>query len=336
MRRGAQRYTDGMSDLHQPPARARRRRPGIYLLSPAGAIIEPERLERARANLRKLGFNCTLDRTATAREQRFAGTDAQRLAAFERALRHPADIVMATRGGYGISRLLPRLDFRALADSGKRFVGHSDFTAFQLALLAKTGTISWAGPMASYDFGGEEVDELTADLFVEALSGQLEILSFESPDSDPVDARGVLWGGNLALVTALVGTPYLPKVRGGILFLEDVNESAYRIERMLLQLLHAGILDKQKAIVLGRFTEMPSSPLDDGYDLTAVIAWLRAQVRVPIVTGLPFGHVPLKATLPVGAKVGLATQDGMAYLVLQEHHHHDHDDPHHQHDIASA
>jgi len=329
-----------MSDLHEDPARTRRRRPGIYLLSPAGAILEPERLDRARQNLRKLGFSCALDRTATAREQRFAGTEAQRLAAFERALRHPAEIVMATRGGYGMSRLLPRLDFRALAESGKRFVGHSDFTAFQLALLAKTGTVSWAGPMASYDFGGEEVDELTADLFVEALSGQLEILSFESPDADPVDARGILWGGNLALVTALVGTPYLPKVRGGILFLEDVNESAYRIERMLLQLLQAGILEKQKAIVLGRFTDMPASPLDQGYDLSSVIAWLRTQLRVPIVTGLPFGHVPLKATLPVGAKVGIATQDGMAYLVLQEHHHHDHphhdSHEHHHHDSASA
>lgn len=303
------------------PRPGRRQRPGIYLLSPAGAITQPERLDRARQHLKGLGFQTILDRTALASHSRFAGTDAQRLAAFQRALRHSADIVMATRGGYGTARLLPQLNFRELADSGKRFVGHSDFTAFQLALLATTGTVSWAGPMASYDFGGEVVDDLTADLFVEAMSGQLEILSFESPEADPVDARGVLWGGNLALVCALLGTPYFPKIRGGILFLEDVNESSYRIERMLLQLWQAGVLERQKAILLGSFTDMPASPLDNGHDLHGVIAWLRQQIRVPIVPGLPFGHVPLKATLPVGAKVGIATEDGMAYLVLQEHHH---------------
>lgn len=299
----------------------RRRREGIYLVSPAGAVPDPESIERARANLEARGFATTLDRTALARVQRFAGTDEQRLAAFTRAARQRHDIVMAVRGGYGLSRLLHRIDWALMADSGKRFVGHSDFTAFQLGLLAQTGTVSYAGPMARADFGGKRVDELTADMFCEVMRGELEVLSFESPDGDAVDARGVLWGGNLALVTALLGTPYLPKVRGGILFLEDVNEPPYRIERMLIQLLHAGVLARQKAILLGRFTEYRTSAMDAGYDLADVIAWVRRQTGVPVVTGLPFGHVAVKATLPIGAKVGLATEDGMAYLVLQEHAH---------------
>ncbi len=294
---------------------------GVYLFSPSGAVADPKALERARVRLAKFGFRSAVDRTALAVEQRFAGTDAQRLAAFTRAIKQKHPIVMATRGGYGLGRLLPQLDWRALADSGKRFVGLSDFTAFNLGLLAQTGAVSWSGPTACADFGAAKLDPLTPELFAETMRGELEILSFESADADPVDCRGVLWGGNLAMVAALVGTPYLPKVRGGILFLEDVGEHPYRIERMLTQLWQAGVLARQKAILLGRFTDYRLAPHDRGFDLPEVVKWLRRTVKVPVVTGLPYGHVPTKATLPVGAKVGLATEDGMAYLVLQEHSH---------------
>ena len=252
---------------------------GIYLVSPSGAILEPERIERAKANLKEAGFKVAVDRGALRRHERFAGTDDQRLEALQRAATQKLPIVMATRGGYGMSRLLDRIDWKAMADSGKRFVGHSDFTGFQLALLAKTGAISYAGPLASFDFGGKRVDELTDALFGETMRGELEILSFESPDSDAVDCRGVLWGGNLAMLTSLLGTPYMPRTRG-ILFLEDINEHPYRVERMLIQLHQAGILAKQKAIVLGSFTDYKLTPLDDGYDLSSVVRWLRANVKV--------------------------------------------------------
>ncbi|MDX3905480.1 MAG: LD-carboxypeptidase [Pigmentiphaga sp.] len=295
-------------------------RPGVYLVSPSGAVPEPDAIARARANLKALGFPAVLDRSALLRHERFAGTDEQRLAALDRAVAHKHPIVMATRGGYGLSRLLPRIDWRAMADSGKRFVGHSDFTFFQLALLAKTGAVSYAGPMAAFDFGGKRVDDLTSALFAETMRGELEILSFESADADAVDCRGVLWGGNLAVLVSLLGTPYFPRTRG-ILFLEDVNEHPYRVERMLVQLAQAGVLARQKAIVLGAFTDYKLTSHDDGYDLASVVAWLRREVKVPIVPGLPFGHVRTKATLPVGARVGLATEDGMAYLVLAEHSH---------------
>lgn len=294
---------------------------GIYLISPSGAVADPAVLALAVKRLRDLGFHVGVDRTAKAVHERFAGTDKQRLASIARALKQPHPVVMATRGGYGLSRLLPFIDWRAVADSGKTFIGQSDFTAFSLALLARTGAGSLIGPMALFDFGGKKVDDLTQDLFLETLSGELEILSFESPDADPVDARGVLWGGNLAMVASLVGTPYLPDVQGGILFLEDVAEHPFRVERMLTQLWHAGVLEKQHAIVLGQFTDYRLGPHDNGYDLASVVAWLRKTVRVPVVTGLPFGHVRVKATLPVGRRVGIATEDGMAHLVLQEHLH---------------
>lgn len=292
---------------------------GIYLISPSGAVADPAAVALARERLADLGFKTAVDRTALAVHERFAGTDEQRLAAITRSLTQKHPIVMATRGGYGLSRLLHRIDWHAVAASEKVFIGQSDFTAFNLALLARTGAESLAGPTAVFDFGSPKLDDLTAAMFTEVVRGELEILSFEAPDSDPVDARGVLWGGNLAMVSSLVGTPFLPRIRGGILFLEDVNEHPFRVERMLTQLLHAGILAKQKAIVLGRFTEYRLGANDNGYDLASVIAWLRQNVKVPVVTGLPYGHVRVKATLPVGRRVGIATEAGMAYLLLHEH-----------------
>ena len=165
----------------------------------------------ARQRLEAQGFKTALDRTALAVHQRFAGTDAQRLASLMRAIKQKLPIVMATRGGYGLGRLLHLIDWKAMADSGKRFVGLSDFTAFNLALLAKTGAVSYTGATAVADFGGKRVDDLTEALFGEIMRGELEILSFETQDADPVDCRGILWGGNLAMVASLLGTPYMPR-----------------------------------------------------------------------------------------------------------------------------
>src|SRR5690606_15563910 len=294
---------------------------GIYLISPSSAVSDPDRLPVACERLAQEGFKTTVDRAALAVHQRFAGTEKQRLAGISRALKQKHPIVMATRGGYGLSRLLPQIDWGAVADSGKRFVGLSDFTAFNLALLAQTGAVSYSGPTAVADFGAKKLDDLTAALFGELMRGELEILSFETQDADPVDARGVLWGGNLATLMSSMRTPYMPKVRGGILFIEDVAEHPYRVERMLAQLWQAGVLQRQKAIVFGHFTEYRLAAHDAGYDMPAVIKWLRSVVDVPVITGLPYGHVRTKATLPVWQKVGIATEAGMAHLVIDEHRH---------------
>jgi muramoyltetrapeptide carboxypeptidase len=291
----------------------------IYVVAPSGALNRPEQLTLATDHLKKLGFKVKLDRQVKLAHERFAGTDQQRLEGIERALLQPMDIVMAARGGYGLSRLLPLINWQAVADSGKVFVGHSDFTAFNLALLAKTGQVSYTGPTMVADFGVKKPNELTAELFGEVMRGELEILSFQSPGSDAFDGRGVLWGGNLAMLVSLLGTPYFPKIKGGILFVEDVNEHPYRIERMLLQLAHAGVLARQKALVLGHFTDYKLSAQDRGYDMPSVIDHIRQTVKIPVITGLPYGHTPVKATLPIGAKVGLATEAGMAYLVIHEH-----------------
>jgi len=291
----------------------------IYLISPSGAVADPERAHRAAGILAALGHRATFDPAALKRSQRFAGTDAQRAASFTRAAAQDAPVVMITRGGYGMGRLLPLLDFRALARAGKQWVGLSDFTAFHLAMLARAKAITWAGPALLDDFAVDapgDVDEVTLGCFREAMSGALEMVGFKVAGPDGVDVRGTLWGGNLSVLCAMLGTPWFPKVKGGILYLEDVNEHPYRIERMLVQLLHAGVLDAQQAVVLGYVNRYALAPHDRGYDLPAALKWLRAQTKTPIVTGLPFGHDRPKLSLPHGATVGFATVKRQGWLVF--------------------
>jgi muramoyltetrapeptide carboxypeptidase len=188
-------------------------------------------------------------------------------------------------------------------------------TVLQLGLLAHTGATTWSGPMATEDFGAEELDDVTAAGFNEAMAGELEGVGFRTAAGfDGLSARGKLWGGNLAMVCSLLGTAHWPKIKGGVLFLEDVNEHPYRVERSLLQLHQAGVLGAQKAVLLGDFSGWKKSPLDRGYTLKSAVAHLRSVCATPILTGLPFGHVPTKVMLPVGAKVELVV-DGRDVLI---------------------
>ena len=296
--------------------------PSLRLFSPSGVVSQPASLRRAQKRLAALGFGVSADEDVLARYQRFAGDDDVRLAAIHRTAASGVSIAMASRGGYGLTRLLDRIDWKRIARSverGLRWVGHSDFTAFQLAALAHGGLRTWAGPMACYDFGrlaeehgeprADAVDEVAAACFVEAMDGSLEAIGFRTePGFGGLEARGTLWGGNLAMVVSLLGTPHWPRVKGGILFLEDVNEHPYRVERMLLQLHQAGVLDAQRAVLLGHFSEWQRSPMDRGYGLRSMLDRLREATRTPLITGLPFGHVPTKVTLPVGARIQLAIQ----------------------------
>jgi len=290
--------------------------PTLSLFSPAGVVPQPAALTRATRRLRALGFDVQADVAARARRQRFAGDDDTRLAALHRVALAAPSIAMATRGGYGLTRLLDRIDWPLLARSveqGTRWVGHSDVTALQLGLLAHSGADSWAGPMALDDFGRSDeaggVDEVTRDCFLEAMSGELEAVGFRTEAGfDGLQVSGRLWGGNLSMVCSLLGTPHWPRITGGILFLEEVGEHPYRIERCLLQLHQAGVLARQKAVLLGACSAWKPAPLDRGFTLKTVVAQLRAITPTPVLTGLPFGHVQPKVTLPVGRKVQLLVQ----------------------------
>jgi muramoyltetrapeptide carboxypeptidase len=217
--------------------------------------------------------------------------------------------------------MLDRIDWKGLARSvakGTRWVGHSDITTLHMGLLAHTkvsGNVGWAGPLAVEDFGRDVVDDVTQACFLEAMSGELEAIGFRTEAGfDGLSVAGTLWGGNLSMVCSMLGTRHWPNVRGGVLFLEDVNEHPYRVERCLLQLHQAGVLGAQKAVVLGAFSNYKKSPLDRGFTLQSAVQHLRSISKVPILTGLPFGHVPTKVSLPVGARVKMLV-DGRNVLI---------------------
>ena len=310
----------------------------IYIYSPSGAVRDKAAFARGVKRLQALGHEVEVDAAALDRWQRFAGDDATRLAAISRAAASGADVALTTRGGYGLTRLLPALPYKALAraaERGTRFVGFSDFTALQLALLARAGGITWAGPALLEGFGAASPagpDEIMLACFDDVACGSAEGTGWRLPAGDlaalagrnlqrPLARRALLWGGNLSMLASLLGTPWWPAQaaeEGGVLFLEDVGEHPYRVERLLAQLLHAGALARQKAILLGSFTGYTLTPHDRGYSLAKVVDWLRGQIKAPVLTRLPFGHTPTKVLLPVGARVDLLLE-GREALVLWGH-----------------
>ena len=306
----------------------------IYIYSPSGAVRDKTAFRRGVTRLQALGHSVEIDEAALASHLRFAGDDDTRLAAIRRAAASGADLALISRGGYGLTRLLPRLPYKDIAkavERGTKFMGISDFTAFQTALLAKTGATTWAGPALGADFGVEgEPDDIMEACFDDLLTGHGEGTGWRMPKpragaltTAPEDLyirKATLWGGNLAVLASLVGTPYLPEIKGGVLFLEDVAEHPYRLERLLTQLLHAGVLGKQKAVILGQFSDYKLVPHDKGFKLASVVDWLRQQTKTPIVTDLPYGHVPTKVLLPVGAQVSLSVE-GRDALVYWGHTH---------------
>ncbi|GAB7536427.1 muramoyltetrapeptide carboxypeptidase [Burkholderia sp. 3C] len=288
----------------------------IRLLGPSGYPHDPAAIQRA---IERFGDQHHVVQNLAAtqrRHQRFAGTDAERADDLNRLgdrSQPLPDIGLAVRGGSGAARILERLDYRALErlrDQPVALCGHSDFTAIQLALLAKSGVKSFGGPMLSADFGAVTPSEFTMTQFWSTLSQPTTTILGDAPQQQAVNVAGTLWGGNLAILASLVGTPYMPQIEGGILFIEDVNEQPFRIERMIYTLHYAGILARQQALVLGQFTGARAFDYDNGYDMQAMIDQVRETIGIPVVTGLQFGHVPDMVTLPVG---------GQAQLVANEH-----------------
>lgn len=302
----------------------------IYVYSPSSAQRDKLAFRRGVSRLRAMGHEVEVDQDALSTHMRFAGDDATRLAAIHRAAASGADVALTSRGGYGMTRLLGSIRYPALARAiarGTRFVGFSDFTALQCAIFAKTGSTSWIGPCVHDDFGRPEiVDDVMQACFDDFLLCRGEGAGWRLPPAPAATGlipptaspravrKALLWGGNLAVLTSLVGTPYFPDIKAGVLVLEDIAEHPYRVERMLTQLLHAGVLARQKAIVLGQFTHYSLAPNDKGFRLSTVLQWLRQQVKVPIWTNLPMGHVPTKVVLPFGAPVDLLVDGRDALL----------------------
>ncbi len=309
----------------------------IYIYSPSGAVRDKAAFNRGIRYLQSLGHEVEVDPDALSRHLRFAGDDDTRLAAIHRAAASGADVAMISRGGYGLTRILGGVRYKTVAkaiERGTQFVGISDFTALQLALLSKTGSITWAGPALCEGFGVggksdqqdgqghadvQRPDDIMEDCFNDMLTGQGEGTGWRQNREEGIPeavraSNAIIWGGNLTMLASLLGSDFFPQIKGGILFLEDVGEHPYRIERLLTQLLHAGVLSRQKAIVLGQFTEFKLTSHDRGFKLQTVVQWLRSKTKTPILTNLPYGHVATKVLLPVGAKADLVVEGRDALL----------------------
>ena len=292
----------------------------IGVVAPSGYAADPAAFARGLAHLRSLGHTVQDFSASGTRELRFAGTDEERIAQLHAAARDPSiEIVIALRGGYGLSRLVPAIDLKLLADSvingGKRWVGHSDFTVVQLALVS-SGAGSYAGPMICDDFSREDLSDFTQQHFWQCMSQASVRVQLPVHGNPRVQTDGTLWGGNLTMLCSLLGTPWMPTIKNGILFIEDVNEHPYRVERMLLQLAQAGILDRQRAIVLGDFSGYKLTDYDNGYDFTQMLSYMRERLSIPILQGLPFGHMKDKVTLPVGAHCVLDSSEDSLSLMM--------------------
>ncbi|EBJ5923407.1 muramoyltetrapeptide carboxypeptidase [Salmonella enterica] len=296
----------------------------FHLIAPSGYCINQQAALRGVQRLTDAGHQVENDEVIRRRYQRFAGTDAERLADVNSlaSLTSPDTIVMPVRGGYGASRLLDRIDWQALATRQQRdpllICGHSDFTAIQAGLLAQVNIITFSGPMLAANFGAETLNTFTEQHFWLALRKAQFTVEWQG-DGPRCDVQGTLWGGNLAMLISLIGTPWMPTIDKGILVLEDVNEHPFRVERMLLQLEYAGILNRQSAIVLGSFSGAAPNEYDAGYSLESVYAFLRSRLSVPLITGLDFGHEQRTVTLPIGANATLKNTRQGTQLTLSGH-----------------
>ena len=284
-----------------------------------------ERNQLALDRMACAGFK--VDNPAITKRQylRFAGTDSQRASDLQNiatgAIAAPK-LLLGVRGGYGAMRLLPMIDWstlgRIMKERGTILAGFSDVTAIQCALLAKGGMSSLAAPMLYSEFGKIKPDQVTCQQFAEALSNldltiTIRDASLTSPNlpsilsnNEPKTLTGTIWGGNLSVVSALAGSEYLPRITDGIVFLEDVGEQAYRIERMLYDLYLAGVFKGQQAIVFGALSSTGEDSYDKRYDVATVIRQLHELTGLPIYSGMSFGHIGKKHSFPLGVTCQLS------------------------------
>jgi muramoyltetrapeptide carboxypeptidase len=300
----------------------------IGIVAPASAPPDPKNIERSAAVLERLGFKTKLAPNVRRRWGFLAGSDRDRAADLMRMFTdRKVKAIICVRGGYGASRILPLLDYRAIRANPKIFVGYSDITSLHCALLVKSNLVSFHGPMLNSDFVKKDMPDFTLQSFLKTLmqpSAPGSICDGYKKKTVNILRRGTvsgpLVGGNITLLCAALATPYQPPFRKGILFFEDLDEVPYRFDRMLTQLLNAGLLQQVAGIAIGinAGCKDPKAKGAKEYRQTLedVFRERLLPLRVPIVTGLPFGHIPLNATLPVGLPV---TLDGLrGELVINE------------------
>jgi muramoyltetrapeptide carboxypeptidase len=293
----------------------------IGVVSPASTIADPTRIEKGVSYLEKMGYRTCVGEHVLKTYGYLAGTDEERAGDLHAMFRNrEVKAIMCIRGGYGTPRLLSLINYPLVGRNPKIFVGYSDITSLQLALLKKCGLVTFQGPMVGVDMP-DVMDGLTEGNFWQLLTSPTKAGSV-LPAGEPVNtmregkATGTLVGGNLAHFVASLGTPYMPQLKGALIFLEDIGEEPYRVDRMLSQLRHASILRKAAGILAGQFTHCtpkdasaPSLSLDDVFREIAALA------PTPFMSNLPFGHEARKMTMPIGIRARMnASQHTLEFL----------------------
>ena len=288
----------------------------VALVAPAGPLGEGA-VDRAEQRVRDWGWEPVTGAHARRRHGYLSAPDADRAADLQAALGDDAiDAIWCLRGGYGVMRILEHVDWTPLYRRPRAVIGFSDNTALHLA-ASRQGVVSFHGPHpAAETFTDFSRESLHAALTSTAPAGVLPV-----PDGvaraetiAPGVAEGPLAGGNLSLVAATLGTPYAIQADGAILFLEEVGEAPYRVDRLLSQLRLAGVLDSAAGIVLGAFTETGEAP-DDHPTVAEVLRDRLGDLEIPVATGFPFGHVDDNWTLPVGVHARLDADAGTLALL---------------------
>lgn len=291
----------------------------VAVAAPASAALDPADVEAGLAALEARGLTVEPGRARALAHGYLSGTDAERADELNALFRRDdVDAIVCLRGGYGLLRVLDRLDYAAARAHPKLVVGYSDITALHLALWAQAGLPSLSGPMAASDWPHLDAD--TEAAFWRLAGGEAPV-EIAGPGGEPLaghrdgDAEGTLIAGNLALIAALVGTPYLPDLTGAILVVEDVGEAPYRLDGMLARLRLAGVLDRLGGLVWGLFTDCAPPANRTSFTTDEVLAHYAACIQGPVAGGLVYGHVRRKATVPVGVAARLTVEGERARLV---------------------
>jgi len=280
----------------------------IGLVTPASPMADSSRIELGVRYLESLGYRTLPGRSIGATCGYLAGSDTERAADLHSMFSNrEVKAIMCIRGGYGSPRLLGLLDYRLIARNPKIFVGYSDITALHLALWKKVHLVTFHGPMVGVDLAGP-LDAYSETMFWSVLTSRKRLGRISLPPEGPSvlkagRATGRMLGGNLALITALTGTPYLPDFSDALLYIEDISEEPYRVDRMLTQLHHARILSRSKAILAGGFTDcVPHDPSVPSQSVDEILREIADKSGKPFLANLPFGHQSPKMTLPVGLR----------------------------------
>lgn len=299
----------------------------LRIFACSGFLDRTDRVNTGIQRLQTCGFQVTNTEAAYRRFQRFAGSDGQRIQDLQAVATGQVTtpkVLLGARGGYGAIRLLPHINWDGLGarmrEQGTLLMGYSDICAIQLALLAQTKVPSIAGPMLYSEFGSPNPSPYTMQNFIDTTTKSQNTIYVGQIQAHNLNLGGTFWGGNLSVLQSLAGTPYMPNIEGGILFLEDVNEQPYRIERALQTLHLAGVLKKQQAIVLGDF-RMGNirDSYDASYNLSSVVHNIQSATGVPVLTGFPFGHITNKVTMPLGAQAHLQSTSNGGYQITFSH-----------------